>query len=95
MEKIKSWIILILAGVSSVLGLLFVWQKRKAQTSEALLLNKETQQKVSQNQAKVDENNQSLREEAELRAELEKQIRENKIDESNPDNIIDFFNKRK
>lgn len=90
--KLKNYGLIILAGISALLAAMFFYEKNKAEINDAILGEKKTDDILAKTDAKIDANNELLKQQEENRAKLEK---EKPNEETNINTIVDTFNKLK
>lgn len=84
-----------LIGIIGALLAAFFFQRSKAQTSEALLENQKTKEELLNKDKDILQHNAELTLEEKTRKQLEEQTKEKQNEIPTPQNIIDFFSKRK
>ncbi len=91
LNKIKSYGLLVLAGLTALLAALFLYEKRKNEVNDAILGERETDKILSKTDAEITSNNEVLKQQEADRTKLEKE-KSNEVDDKT---IIDKFNKFK
>lgn len=92
LNKIKSYGLLALAGLTAILAAMFLYEKRKNEVNNAILGEKETDKVLAKTDAKIDANNELLKQQETDRSKLEN---EKLNEEVSTDTIVDTFNKLK
>lgn len=72
---------------------LFLFERSKRRTAEALNTNNKTKEEVADIQKNVDVNNAEIKAEEQKRADAQKAADEEKAKNATNDDLIDFFNK--
>lgn len=92
-----SYIKLIGALVATVGTLIvaFLFQRSKAQTAEALNENLKVKEELLKTDEKIADNNAELKQEEVKRQQLLEDMKKEQDEEPTPNDVLDFFNKRK
>ncbi len=91
LEKLKFYGMLLLTGAAAILGALFLYEKNKAQVSDAILGEKKVDDILAKTDSQINSNNELLKQQEADRVKLEKE-KPNEVDDQT---IIDKFNKLK
>lgn len=90
-DKVKNWLLGVGAFLFSILTILFLFQRSKNQTNEALLKQQDLDKKLAANDALIAKNNEALASEEKKREEIQKE----NAHEPTTNEVIDLFNRRK
>lgn len=81
-----------LIGIIAVLSGLFLFERSKRRSAEAINTNLETKEKVNDIQKDVDINNAEIEVEKQKQADAQKKADEEKAKNVSKDDLLDFFN---
>lgn len=90
-DKVKAFLV----GLVGVLGALFLWERSKRRTSEALLENQETKEKLVEIDKTISKNEGTLEAEETKREEIKKDLEEEKNETKTNEELEKFFNRPK
>jgi hypothetical protein len=88
---LKNKVIIILSGIAAILGILFLYEKSKRNSADALLENQESKKQVQEIQSKIDINNAALLSEEEKRNDIKAQLEKDKNETTTINDIINII----